>query len=216
MRLYLTLLLFTLCTGVFGQSNFIQIIKNAKVSSLPYSSESEQSRQWFINSEKQTKLHLSDSVFVATKLKSIPQTIVNPKGGTSFGDMDCPDSSESRLAGFGAIAIMYVIKSTTDKSYLVHIEVEESGMYPLWHGILACVTPQGEIKSWIYSDGSANGGNPHGNISREFKILPNNIIKISEGAWGDNTETYGFNATYQVVGSKFVLKKRRLLIGRKE
>lgn len=215
MKPYLTLIFLTVCISSFGQTNFNKLIQKAKVLSLPYSSESEENRLWFVNSDKQIKLHSSDSAFVVEKLKSISRTIVNPKGGTSFGDLDCMDQSDYRLQEIGEIALLNVIKNTIKKNYLLHIEVREYGEFGLWHGILACVTFQGEIKSWIYSNGSANGGNPHGNIYRSFKVRSNNVIYIDEGAWGDNTDTYGFTATYKVVGNKFVLIKRKLFPGTK-
>ncbi|MDB5118271.1 MAG: hypothetical protein JWQ79_3763 [Mucilaginibacter sp.] len=209
MRLYLILFLSCLYTFAFGQSNFNDLIKKIKITSLPYSSESEQDRLWYVYSDKQIKLHLNDSSFVVNKLKSIPQTIVNPNGGSGFGNLDFVDGFEeaSPLGDASArIAILRVIKNNTQTGYILHIVVGGG----IWDGILACVNYRDDLISWIYSNGSANGGNPHGNIYRSFKISNDGVIHIEEGSWGDNTETYGFTASYKVVKNKFVLLKRKL------
>ena len=62
MKQYLTLLLLFICIDTFGQTNFNTLIQKTKSSSLPYSSESEQTRQWLINSDKKEKLHSKSEI----------------------------------------------------------------------------------------------------------------------------------------------------------
>ena len=214
MKYYLTLLLFVICTWASAQPTFISLIQRAKIGSVPYSSGSEQMRHWFINVNKQVKLRGQDSVFLVEQLKSIPRIIVNPGGGNGFGDIDCDNTSESRLDNIGRIAIVAVIKDRLSKNYLLHIEIEENDVFPLQHGIIACITTAGKITSWIYSDGAVNAFNRHGTISRDFKIRSDHTIYITEASYGDNTNTYGFYATYKVAANKLILVRRKLLIGK--
>jgi hypothetical protein len=208
----LLIFLFT-CAAAHAQTTFLGLIQQVKIAPLPYSTVSEQSQRVSTDNDKSLSLHLADSTFVIKKLKGIVRTIVNPKGGTSFGDLDCTDGWSSPLDDIGTVAVEAVIKYPAAKTYLLHVEITEKDVSYINRGVLACVTSGGELTAWIYSDGSLCP-NPHGSITRNFTIRKDHSIQITEEAYGDNTTTYEFNATYRVVANKFVLVKRKIIFGK--
>jgi len=205
MRTYLTIILTAICLGAFWQSSFDSLIKNVKIASLPYSTEQNLNRTY---REGQKSLHSEDSVFIIEKLNSILPTTINPYGGNSFGPLDCADISDClHIEDISKIEVLCLVKVVDN--YLLHIALKEKD--GLSRGILICITSGGEINGWMFSDGSANGGNPNGNISRDLTILEDKTIQINEVSWGDNTETYTLNATFIITDGIFELKKRKML-----
>ena len=53
----------------------------------------------------------------------------------------------------------------------------------------------------FFSNGSANSGNPNGNVSRDFTIQKNFTIDIEEGSWGKENISYSFKAKYEIVSN---------------
>lgn len=187
---YLTLILAIVCLNTFGQSGLSFSIKNAKGIALPYTTDQFANRKYF---DSKQSLHANDSAFVINQLLKAPHLIINRYGENSFGNLDYPDSSfiENPLKDANEISIIGVLR--LNKSYLVHLNLHQelSGMSI---GILALMSETGEIYNWFFSDGSANSGNPHGNISRDFTITLKKTIKIEEVSWGDNTDNYNFTS----------------------
>jgi hypothetical protein len=206
MRLFFTLFLLATCVNTFGQSNFNTVIQNVKIASLPYTTDQGENRYYI---ERMKKLHSADSTFIVEQLRSTSPRVVNPHGGTAFGNLDCEDSTDCLdLNSLTEISIICIMKQAVN-SYLIHIQLHEA-FRGGWRGILLLMNSQGKISDWMFSEGSANGGNPHGNLSRYFTIMSNGTIKVTEESWGDNTETYTFIASLKIIHNKFVLKKRKL------
>ncbi|WPU97016.1 hypothetical protein SNE25_15955 [Mucilaginibacter sabulilitoris] len=179
----------------------------SRTPSLPYTSVEDKN---LVHIKKQTRLIPVDSAFVIGGLKTSRPQIVNPDGGTSFGDFDCLLDSANCLNTdeYGKIGIVCALK--VDTNYLCHIMLTHKDWYYNDRGILALITPQGKILDWVFSDGELTQGNPHGNIIRTLTINSDHSVKIEEYSVGDNSEHYEFTAIYSVSNSNFILKKRKL------
>ena len=170
-------------------------------------------RKWTNNSP--SELDSNNRKYLVGALKSNSQLIINEKGGTSFGDLDYRDSW-SFLDDVKRTALVGIIKVPNSRGFILYLKskLDEPEPFAEWHGILIACDENGKVINWIYSDGDANGGNPHGNISREFTISPWGIIKVKEGAWGDNIDTYGFTGTFKIVNNKIVLQSQHFIEGK--
>ncbi len=201
MKTFLALVLVNFCFSVFGQSGFNSLIKNAQLRNLPYTTHNNLNKTY---RESQSILHSKDSTFIIEQIKSILPTTINPFGGTAFGQLDCEDNSNClNFDDYSSMAILFVTK--LQKHYFMHLELTEKETFGQSLGILMGFSHNGEIKSWIRSNGSANSGNPNGNITRNFTILADEIVEINEVSWGDNTEAYTFKATYNITNGVFEL-----------
>ncbi len=210
---YRVLLFLAILNITAHAQNIEHITAKAPIISLPFSNNSEWLRQRLIRIENQPKLLAGDRIYLLNALSKAKQIIVNPKGGTAFGDLDWPDTSNTFLGKIKDLMVVGIIKQKALKQSLIYIkahQVDDS----LWYGMLVTYDNSGNIINWLFSDGYANEGNPHGNISRGFKMLPSGVIVIKEGAWGDNTDTYGFTGVFKVINNKVVLQKRKFVPGR--
>ncbi len=180
-----------------------------KIPALPYTSINDKNLAYV---KKQTFLIPLDSTFILSELKTLRPRIVNPDGGTSFGDFDCLSDSANcfNTDEYGKIGIVCALK--VDTNYMCHIMLTRKDWYYNDRGILALITPHGKILDWVFSDGELTQGNPHGNIIRTLTINSDNSIKIEEYSVGDNSEHYEFTAIYHVSNSNFILKKRKLRV----
>ncbi|WP_342644556.1 hypothetical protein [Mucilaginibacter sp. CSA2-8R] len=205
--LYNRLLTITLPFFPSNQNSYGNI--TCKIPALPYTSINDKNLAYI---KKQTILKTLDSAFVLRELKTLRHRIVNPDGGTSFGDFDCLSDSANCLNTdeYGKIGIVCALK--VDTNYMCHIMLTRKDWYYTDRGILALITPHGKILDCVFSDGELTQGNPHGNIIRTLTINSDHSIKIEEYAVGDNSEHYEFTAIYRVSNSNFILKKRKLLL----
>lgn len=189
----LTLIIFLITTGfVYGQSDFKSLLENAQNLKLPYTSE--------YNSDIQNQrkiLTKKDSTFLVTKLSSTQPKIINNIVSSPFGQMDCEDVKDClHLESLEEIAIIGFIKVDSN-NYLIHITLTPKEQYAMSIGILASMNKEGHLSDWFFAD-LGTGGNPNGNLSREFKIDNNYIITISESSWGRNNINYSLTAEYRV------------------
>ncbi|RYM35967.1 hypothetical protein ERX46_02935 [Brumimicrobium glaciale] len=86
----------------------------------------------------------------------------------------------------------------SENNFLLYLEFEKDGQFGLVFGALLSMNENGELVDWFFSDGSANSGNPNGNVSRDFTIQKDTTILIEEASWGNNTISYGFNAEFKI------------------
>jgi len=193
MKYLIALLIITLNLTAYSQNDISRISATAKTITLPFGSYSERMRKWTNNSP--SELDSNNRKYLVGALKSNSQLIINEKGGTSF---------------------VGIIKVPNSRGFILYLKskLDEPEPFAEWHGILIACDENGKVINWIYSDGDANGGNPHGNISREFTISPWGIIKVKEGAWGDNIDTYGFTGTFKIVNNKIVLQSQHFIEGK--
>ncbi|MBE7177380.1 MAG: hypothetical protein INR69_13300 [Mucilaginibacter polytrichastri] len=192
LRVFLTAILFFLNSYTFGQVNMSKLIQGVKIATLPYSTEQFKNKSFY---DDRKSLHSLDSVFIMQSLKNISPIVLNPYGGSSFGEIDCPDTSQCfYLLEMKGISLLSVLK--TNGIYLLHAQLEMEDSPSV--GLIISINNKGNIINWLFSDGSLNDGNPHGNISRNMTILSNKLIKINEVSWGDNTMAYSLKATFQI------------------
>jgi hypothetical protein len=177
-----------------------------KIPTLPYTTIDHKNQVYV---DKRIYLNTIDTTYLLSQLKKSQPRTVNPKGGTSFGDLDCvSDSGHCINTGEqGKIGIVCALK--VNSNYLCHIVLSYKEWYSDNRGILLLVNPHGEILEWMFSDGDLGNGNSHGNIDRMFTINSNHTIRIEEYAYGDNSDHYSFYAIYKVSDKKFILQKRR-------
>ncbi|RYE59204.1 MAG: hypothetical protein EOP48_01640 [Sphingobacteriales bacterium] len=180
---------------------------SCKIPTLPYTSVDDKNLVYI---KRQTRLIPVDSTFILSELKGLRPRVVNPDGGTSFGDFDCLLDSASclNIDEYSKIGIICALK--VDSNYLCHIVLTHKDWYYNDRGILALITPHGKILDWMFSNGELTVGNPHGNIIRMLTINSDYSVKIEEYSTGDNSEHYKFNAIYGVGNTNFILKKRKL------
>jgi hypothetical protein len=177
-----------------------------KMATMPYTTVKEVNQPYI---DGQTYLGSADSAYLISRLKSLQPLLVNPDGGTAFGDFDCLASTDClTLDAYRRIGIVCALK--TDSNYLCHIMLSHKNWYDTDRGIILLITPNGEILEWMFSDGELTQGNPHGNIDRMFTIVSDHTINIEEYAFGDNSDHYALHANYEISGKKFILKKRKL------
>lgn len=194
MKKILILVFFISCSASSkGQTNFQKLIKNIKSITLPYSTDGFQNKSYQISKKR---LRGQDSISIVNQLKKIQSTIVNPSNASPFGELDCPDISDCKyIEEVKSLSILGLIK--LNSNYLLHIEI--NGDLP--RGILVSMNNQGKIIDWMFSNGSLNGGNPNGNVTRDLSVSTNKEIKIDEVSWGKNTERYTLKAIYKIVKS---------------
>jgi hypothetical protein len=173
---------------------------------LPYSTDSS---DFQIYLERQKILNITDSAFFISKLKAIKPIVVNPDGGTSFGDLDCVMDSAAclHLEDYRHIGIVCALH--TDSGFLVHLELTGKAYYVEDMGILMLMSSGGDLKSWIFCNGDL-GMNPHGNIIRNLKITSNRRFEITEYSTGDNSDIYDFKSKCKIEGSNVKVLKRKL------
>ncbi len=147
------------------------ITSKSKIINLPFSNNNEWLRQRLIKIENQPKLVAEDRIYLLKALSKAKQIIVNPKGGTAFGDLDWPDTSNNFLGDVEDLMVVGVIKQKSSQQSLIYVKTHRADD-SLWYGMLVTYDNSGNIINWLFSDGYANEGNPHGNISRDFKMLP--------------------------------------------
>jgi len=160
-----------------------------------------------------SKLNVDDRTYLISLLSRSKQLIVNRRGGTSFGELDWQDTSDSFLNSVNDIRLVGHIKPVSSKGSIVYLKAKRTDD-ALWYGILIAYDSMGQVANWMYSDGYANEGNPHGNIERNVKVLSGGIIKVVESAWGDNTDTYSFTGTFKISNNKIVIQNRKFVQGR--
>jgi hypothetical protein len=181
-------------------------IISCKIAAFPYTTKDEKNQPYF---DGQTYLNTIDSAYLVSQLKTIPQLIANPAGGTSFGNFDGLDTANRLMLDTDSrVGILCALK--TDTNYMCHIMLSHKNWYNPNRGIMALITPHGKILEWMISDGEVTPGDPHGKILRMVTISSDNMINIEEYAEGDNSEHYEFYATYKVEHNDFAFRKRTL------
>ncbi len=208
MKLYLLIIFLSFSVKSEAQTEFESILKNASKVNLPYTSISPS-----INLENAKKiLHASDSLFVVTKLNRKAPKTINRYGDSPFGQIDCEETANNpelevnnclKISEMKEIAILCYVKIYDQ--YIIHLELTEKGGYGDLKGILVSMNGNGDVIDWFFSNGSANGGNPNGNVSRDFTIQKNTTIDIEEGSWGNNNISYSFKAKYDFDAGEFKL-----------
>ena len=205
MKYYLLILTLIFTVKSEGQTELQSILKNSIKVSLPYTSISKN-----INLEKTKKiLNSTDSLFVVTKLnQKEPKTINRYGDDSSFGRMDCEETANNpgiveinnclKISEMKEIAILCYIK-INEYQYLLHIELTEKDGWGESKGILVSVNGNGDVLDWFFSDGSTTGGNPNGNVSRDFTVQKNLNVDVEETSWGNNNVSYLFKAKYEIV-----------------
>lgn len=201
MKQYLLVILLLFSVKNEAQTEFQSLLKNATKVNLPYTSISPS-----INLENSKKiLHATDSIFLVTKLNRITPKTINRYGDSPFGQIDCIETANNieletnnclKIDEMKEIAILCYVKNYDQ--YLLHVELTQKGGWGDLKGILVSMNPNGDVLDWFFSNGSANGGNPHGNVSRDFTIQKNFTIDIEESSWGDNNISYSFKAKCEV------------------
>jgi len=198
MRIFIILLLVSTVAKVFGQTDFNSLLQNVRTINLPYKTEGLEN----IVREKKI-LNSSDSIFIVTKLNSKNARTINPYGISTFGQIDCENPSDcQKLKNIKEIAILWFIKVAAD-SYILHLEFEENAQFGMRFGALVSINKNGELIDWFFSNGTANEGNPHGNVTRDFTIQNDMTILIDETSWGDNTTTYKFKAEFKITSRAY-------------
>lgn len=190
MSFYIIILLIAVTASkAFGQTDLSSIIENVPRINLPYDE---------YGQEKRKTLNSADSLFLITRLSNKLPSTVNPYANSPFGQIDCEDMSDCLgVTDLKEIAILAYFMISED-NYLIHLEFTRIGPFGLSYGVLISMTKEGEIMDWIFSNGSVNGGNPNGNVSRDFSIQNDTTIVIDEGSWGKNNISYGLKVTYSV------------------
>lgn len=216
MKTQITLILIFLSLCSFGQSNLSDITKRASVIRTPYSTIQYGNKAYLLSSKI---LLLEEIKLVLKELEKTKQTIVNPRGGTAFGDLDSPHFSSNTL-GLEDVKQIKLIGIVKGSNYsLLHLQVTYN-YSDVPNGILIALDKASQITGWMFSDGCANGGNPNGNILRDVTLKKSALIEIEESSWGRNTESYSMKSTYSLVhvgllsnktggGPKFKLLKRK-------
>jgi hypothetical protein len=189
----ITLIIFLITTGfVYGQSDFKSLIENVHNLAVPYTSQ--------YNNEIQNQRKIltdKDSTFLITKLSSRQPKKVNNIVSSPFGQMDCEDVKDClNLESLEEIAIIGLIKVDSN-NYLFHITLKPKGQFAITKGILVSINKVGDLNDWFFADIGA-GGNPNGNVSREFKIdIEHNVI-ILESSWGRNNLNYSLELIFKI------------------
>lgn len=204
MKQYVVIIFLSLSLKIQAQTELNSILKNVVTANLPYTSISPN-----IDLES-TKiiLHETDSMFLVSKLnKKMPKTI-NRYGDSPFGQIDCEESTNNielteinnclKISDMKEIAILCYLKINENK-YLLHLKLTAKGEFGESKGILVSVSENGDVIDWFFSNGSANSGNPNGNVSRDFTIQKNFTIDIQESSWGKENIPYSFKAKYEIV-----------------
>ncbi|MEK8179975.1 hypothetical protein WMW71_06435 [Flavobacterium buctense] len=204
MKLYLLILFITFTVKSEAQTEFESFLKYAKKINLPYSSISESD-----DLEKTKKvLHASDSLFIITKLNRKEPKAVNLYGNSPFGQIDCEETISNmgqteindclKISEMKEIAILSYIK-INNNHYLLHLELTKKGEFGESKGILVSMNENGDVMDWLFSNGSANSGNPNGNVRRDFTVQKDFTLDIDETSWGNNNVSYAFNANYEII-----------------
>lgn len=193
----LILILFLISSALQAQEKVGFDVRKINKLTLPYSTEQFANRTVYNN---RRLLHAQDSAFIMNQLLRKTHTIINYYGGTGFGDMDYQDSISFKMQMEDASKISVIGMIQIGNCYLVHFELRNN--IDMDFGILALMSANGEIYNWLFSNGSANGGNPHGNLTRDFTITAKKEILFSESSWGDNTESYEFTGKFIVSKSE--------------
>ena len=189
-----------------AQTEFQSLIKDAIKVNLPYTSISTN-----IDLEKTKKiLHATDSTFLVSKLNRIEPKTINRYGDSPFGRIDCEDTSIKKeltevnnclkISEMKEIAILCYVK-INEYNYQLHLELIAKGEFGESKGILVSVDENGNVISWFFSNGSANSGNPNGNVSRDFTIQKNFTIDIEESSWGKENIPYSFKSKYEIISN---------------
>jgi len=177
-----------------AQSTLSRIIKNTSMIRLPYSTETNKNYRL-----KAKPISSSQLKAVIDELRSVPRTIINPKGGTAFGNLDSPYDLSSDSVDFSNVKQIRTIGVVKGKGYsLLHIELNDVSNESSY-GVVIIIDKNDRVTDWMFSNGYANGGNPNGNINRNLTLKTINLIELDESSWGRNTETYGLYASYRVV-----------------
>lgn len=179
---------------VFGQTEMDALLNNVETISFPFTTE--QGLNTFRGQKKTLKS--SDRSFIIEKLNNkLPRTI-NPYGNSPFGQIDClAPTTCDKLENLKGVSILWFYK-LSENNYLLHLEFEKEGQFGLMFGALLSMNKEGELIDWFFSDGSVNGGNPNGNVSRNFTIQKDTSILIEETSWGRNTIAYSFKCRYKL------------------
>ena len=209
MKLYLLILFILFSVKSKAQTEFKSILKNVTKVNLPYTSISKSAD--LENSKK--ILHATDSIFIVTRLNRIAPQTINQYADSPFGQIDCeetankPEFAENnclKISEMKEIAILCYVKIYSQ--YILHIELTEKGGWGELKGIIVSMNENGDVIDWFFSNGSANGGNPNGNVSRDFTIQKNVTIDVEEGSWGKQNIPYLFKAKYDFDAGNFKLK----------
>lgn len=209
MKLFVLIIFLLFSVNNEAQTEFEAILKNASKINLPYTSISPS-----IDLENAKKvLHASDSLFIVTRLNRIEPQAINLYGNSPFGQIDCEETMHNsglsdsnnclKISEIKEIAILCFVK-IYDR-YLLHLELTEKGANGNLKGILVSMNGNGEVIDWFFSNGSANSGNPNGNVSRDFTIQQNATIDVEESTWGNNNISYSFKAKFDFEAGEFKL-----------
>lgn len=200
MRTIFFISLFFLAESAAAQTSLFQTIPEA---TLPYSTEQADYKSYYAG---RRILHGIDSSTFINQLRAIKPIIVNTKGGTAFGELDCSETKDCLKED--VIGEVFILgKFRVGNSMLLHVGLKEKSEFPLTQGLLINIDSNGKVLQWLISDGSVSPGNPHGSISRDMTITKAGLIRIEESAWGDNSEHYKLKVIYQIIAGKDNSKK---------
>ncbi|MFD2583737.1 hypothetical protein ACFSR6_14655 [Pedobacter vanadiisoli] len=192
MKIQTIIILLFISISSFGQSNLNELIRQRLITKTPYSTVQASNRNYILKSKL---LSFTDVKLVLSGLRKAKHILVNPKGGTAFGDLD---NSEIDSSDFEVESLRLIGAFNATNSTLVHLQITlKDDQTP--KGILLVLDKNGKIIEWLFSDGSLNSGNPNGNISRELTITKENQIELEETSWGRNTESYKLKAIYKLI-----------------
>ena len=181
----------------FAQNNSETLFNGVDQFDLPYNSENSGAE----TSERRKVLTDTDSITIVNQLKNLRPTIVNDLVNSPFGALDYSTKGQCfNVNDLSEIAI-YGYLNLSQNIYLIGIAITPAGEYPLVSEYLLITDSNLKVYDWLCSSGSANGGNPNGNISRDYLIDPDKNIIISESSWGRNNISYHLEKEYRLFTS---------------
>jgi hypothetical protein len=205
-----TLLMLFIVSGfkASAQADLKRLIHRAPIANLPYTTglpyTVERNLSYF---RKMLQLHAADSASIVQQLKNISPKPINPNGGSLFGSIDCTSDFCFDFNDLTKISLICAVRFSGE-NYLMHLKLE-ADEYDVPHQVLAYVNSQGVITDWFYANGAVNTGNSHGNLTRDFTILKNELITINEHSWGSDVKSYGFRAVLKVLNNKFLTQSSK-------
>jgi len=190
----LALILASLTFVSYGKTDLGSLLKDLKEYNIPYSSQYDSDKY-----NKRKILTGNDSAGIVTELIAKSPKIVNNLVSSPFGQLDFKSIKDCvNFENLKEIAIIGFIKVDSN-NYLLHLTFTQNGQFSMSKGILASINKFGELNDWFFANGAVTGGNPNGDVSRDFKIDKDFNIVVSESSWGKNNINYSLTATFKVL-----------------